>query len=94
MNFYEFLEAISRLAEIISPYPFTEYEQHSAMYNTEKLRGVPLNIKIEALIIILSKHLLPQRSDIEIPTKSLFEDDIQHIRNQKYLIPRILIKKR
>ncbi len=48
MSFVEFIEAIARVAEKISPYPYNEVPDS---YEKHELLLLPLYMKVEALIM-------------------------------------------
>lgn len=78
----EFYESLARLAEVMNPglVPHGENEED---WTKEKLKGLPIHIKLESLIIELYHRYAPHdknfREENILPEKSIFEEEISVI---------------
>lgn len=76
----EFYESLARLAEAMNP-GFAPHGENEENWSKEKIKALPLHIKLESFIIYLYNVYAPHdknfREENHIPEKSIFAEEIE-----------------
>ncbi len=86
LSFIEFIEAISRISEIVSipPYGF----ENEDIWTAERTKQLPLHVQIESLCILMFKTIASKQltqEEFVLPDESLFHVDVLAIKENRAL---------